>query len=1208
MRSYTGSPYWDRYSGDTEHRKAGYTRVLAKPGLAEQASEFNEIQAIARDYIERLGNSLYQDGAIISGCTIHINAAHTQATIEAGRIFLDGLVRETEETTLTLSGAGTERIVASLTTTIVTASQDNSLRDPAQGAENYGLEGADREKQVVSFTVVSGDSASVTGAVVYSLTDGELPNTEVITDTNTFVTNDALAERTYDENGSYKVSGIEISSALYEPETEANPSTKVKAEISDGKAYVAGYPVTKTAKSSVLLDQSTTTRLAQSESHYYSSAYDTYELSNGPVASVNNMTCLVSVVGEAHYMGSTKDSAVALNLTPVDKITRVYDKDSSGNVSRVYVEGRDYRLYNNTVDWSPVGDDTIEPANGSTFYVDYVYNKTMVQGTDFSITNAADTAYVKFLEDGDKPDENSRFYISYLYTLARRDLLLLQPDGSIKVMPGKPDKLAALITPYNGSEELLELGYVNVYPTDALTGKIIEGVGEVVNYNSIRFTQESLYTMLQRVENLEDRMIDLDMERDLTDSEDTSSLNGYFTDNFSNVNKSDLGYRSVTTEGTISYTACIDYDEEELTTSFEISSADLIVDASETNNYKVLGTVVSAPYEYELALQQKFATGSMLVNPYAAYGPLCQVELTPDEDNWVDQARTQVYNTVTNTAYSSSTVYNSTYVRYYNGRYVGGMARGAYVGSTSSTSTSYTGTTTTTRQTASVQSSVIEYMRQRVITVKGKAFAGSMKNIYCKFNEIPVDLIPKSGSSTQAGVDQTVDGKTVHTVNATELGSFDATFTVPAGVRCGTVNVTFTGTDDTSEEYTGTAEYSATGTLMTTTITNTTVVTRHYNVLTTRTNVLSADPLAQSFILSNEYDRVLTKVGLYFAKKSTVRPAVLQIRDMVNGYPGDTVYAEVPIMPEDVNVSDDASAVTEVVLNQPVYCKRGTFYCFVVLSDSNAYALYYAQMGQNLLGSDVDMMTVNPYGTGVMFSSSNASTWTAHQASDLKFELYRSRYTGNGEIIFDEARTSDVTGIFVDVAYEDTANDGLSWFYRYKDASGTYTDWLPVDTLVFRDLETITDTVQLKAEITTNYTTSPFIDAERVSLRSFIGQKEATYISTHITKDDFDEPYQALKIQYQIALPQGASHKVFYQDTEGGDWIELANSNTVSLETKKISGEFNQYTWNVSKVDALVKDPTKSGVNFFKLRVELATTLAYNRPRMRRLSAIFKFA
>jgi hypothetical protein len=499
-------------------------------------------------------------------------------------------------------------------------------------------------------------------------------------------------------------------------------------------------------------------------------------------------------------------------------------------------------------------------------------------------------------------------------------------------------------------------------------------------------------------------------------------------------------------------------------------------------------------------------------------------------------------------------------------------------------------------------------MRSKVIQVKGSAFAGDMKNIYCKFNDIPVNLTPTDSST--AGQNKTVDGKTVSTVNANGLGTFTAKFTVPSGVRCGKVNVVFVGEDEIGDEYTGSAEYSATGTLMTTTITNTATITQHYNVLTTHTNLLAGDPLAQSFVLSNEYDRTLVEMNLYFATKSNVRAAVVQIRDMVNGYPGSTVYAEKVLQPDEVNIPSNPNnpVATRVKLNQPVLCMKGVQYCFIVLSDSNAYSMYYAQMGQNLLGSTTDAVTVNPYATGVMFSSSNASTWSAHQASDLKFELYRSQFNGQGEIIFDESRTEDVTGIFVDVAYQNTANDGLEWYYRYKDSSGSYIEWLPVDTLVFRDLETVTDTVQLKAVITTNYTTSPFIDAERVSLRAFIGQKKATYISTHITKDDFDEPYQALKVSYKAALPTGSTHKVYYQDTANGDWIELRTGNTVSLETKRLSGEWTQYTWNVSKVAAMVADSTLAGVNFFKLRIELETTLAYNRPRIKNLSAIFKFA
>lgn len=1195
-RSYSGSPYWDRYSGDSDHRKAGYTRVLAKPGLAEQASEFNEIQSIARDYIERLGSSIYKEGTIVSGCALHVDTAGKIVTIEAGRIFLEGLVRETNEVSMSITGSGVERIIVNLTTTLVTVSQDSSLRDPAQGAENYGLEGADREKQVVSFSVISGDGVG-TGVEIYRLEDGVQPSVTTDVDMNTFVTTDVLAERTYDENGSYKVKGIMIRDML------EVVGDKVKAYITDGKAYIAGYSVSRETMSSVLLDQSTETRAVQSESHYYNSSYKKYELSNGPVAEVQNFTCLVSVIGERKSKGA-KDGMDSLNHIPVDSITRVYETDSQGNITKTYSQGVDFKLYNDKVDWSLIGDNASEPSSGSTYYVDYVYNKSMVQGSDFNIENEADTAYIIFTDGGDKPDENSRMYVTYTYTLSRRDLIMMDALGAIHVIKGQPDKLKNLITPYNGSEAYLELGTVDVYPTDALTGEVISGIADVNNYNSVRFAQEDFYTMLQRIENLEDDIAILDMERDIEEGEDTASLNGYFTDSFKNINKSDLGYTAQIDGQDIAYTACVDYDNEELTTAADIQSADLEVNTSSSDDFAIYGTVVSAPYTPELVLRQSYVTGTMLVNPYASYGPLCQVVLNPAKDNWVDEKTIQVQNTINKATYSYST---KTYSHGYWSRNATRNLRN-FLRTETKTTTTVEGTTTSKSTSSSVAKTLYEYMRIRDINVQGKAFIDGMTNIYCRFNGVPVS-ITATGSSVQ-GTTITVDGVSVKTINANENGSFTGKITVPSKVPCGTVNVTFTGKNSSGEEYSGTGVYSAVGTLLTTTITNQTVVTTHFNVLTEIDNLYSSDPLAQSFILDQVNDRVLIKLGLYFATKSSTRPAVLQIRDMVNGYPGERVFAEVALDPENVNIPSDPNVpvVTEVTLNQPVYCEAGKYYCFVVLSDSNAYSMYYAKMGQNILGTSEQLM-INPYGVGVMFSSSNASTWTAHQDADLKFELYRSRYTGNGEIIFDEASIEQVTGIFLDAAYQDNNNVGLEWYYRYKTgtASTAYSDWLPVDTLTFRDLQAVTDKVALKAVIKTDFSTSPYIDVGRVSLRAFIDQKEATYISTHITEDDFDEPYQALKISYQSALPSGSSHDIYYMDTLDGNWIKLEADNNVTLETKRVDSEFTQYTWNVKKVNAMVTNPQSEGAKYFKLRIDLHTTVAYNRPRIRKLSAIFKY-
>jgi hypothetical protein len=258
-------------------------------------------------------------------------------------------------------------------------------------------------------------------------------------------------------------------------------------------------------------------------------------------------------------------------------------------------------------------------------------------------------------------------------------------------------------------------------------------------------------------------------------------------------------------------------------------------------------------------------------------------------------------------------------------------------------------------------------------------------------------------------------------------------------------------------------------------------------------------------------------------------------------------------------------------------------------------------------------MTINPYATGVMFSSSNATTWTAHQSSDLKFELYRSKFTGSGTIIFDdvEVSSSEISGLLLDAAYEDNNNNGLEWYYRYLMSGNVYSDWMPIDTLVYRDLQAETSKVSLKAVITTDFSTSPYIDADRVSLRSFIDSTSAVYISKHLTEDDFDEEYQSLKISYQAALPQGASHKVYYMDEMYGDWVELieysGDNSNVSLELKTIDEEFVQYTWEVKKVNCMLNGNSPAGSKFFKLRIDLDTTLRYNRPRIRKMAAIFKY-
>ena len=54
------SPYWDDWSLDKD-----FYRVLFRPGYAVQARELTTLQTILQNQIEKFGNHVFKDGAIV---------------------------------------------------------------------------------------------------------------------------------------------------------------------------------------------------------------------------------------------------------------------------------------------------------------------------------------------------------------------------------------------------------------------------------------------------------------------------------------------------------------------------------------------------------------------------------------------------------------------------------------------------------------------------------------------------------------------------------------------------------------------------------------------------------------------------------------------------------------------------------------------------------------------------------------------------------------------------------------------------------------------------------------------------------------------------------------------------------------------------------------------------------------------------------------
>lgn len=167
------------------------------------------------------------------------------------------------------------------------------------------------------------------------------------------------------------------------------------------------------------------------------------------------------------------------------------------------------------------------------------------------------------------------------------------------------------------------------------------------------------------------------------------------------------------------------------------------------------------------------------------------------------------------------------------------------------------------------------------------------------------------------------------------------------------------------------------------------------------------DPLAQTFLVQQEGGAFLTKVDVYFATKDASIPVNLEIREVVNGYPGKYVlpFSKVTLKPENVNISTNTvdmpdgtvaksyDTPTTFTFSSPVFVQNNQEYCIVLASDSNSYKVWISNTGDKIPNSS-RFISEQPY-AGVLFKSQNGSTWTANQDQDLKFTLYRAKFATN---------------------------------------------------------------------------------------------------------------------------------------------------------------------------------------------------------------------
>jgi hypothetical protein len=182
------------------------------------------------------------------------------------------------------------------------------------------------------------------------------------------------------------------------------------------------------------------------------------------------------------------------------------------------------------------------------------------------------------------------------------------------------------------------------------------------------------------------------------------------------------------------------------------------------------------------------------------------------------------------------------------------------------------------------------------------------------------------------------------------------------------------------------------------------------------------DPLAQTFLVDVTGGAFMTDVDLFFASVDTTIPIKIEIRNVVNGYPGPVIVPFSTVIKYPSAIAVDAlrgSVATNFKFPSPVYLQANTEYCLCMFADSAKYKLWVAQSGEiDVNGSG--LISGQPY-AGVLFKSQNASTWTADQSQDLKFQLNRAVFNTNTATL-DLVNAHRTTDLYFDVLQANASN------------------------------------------------------------------------------------------------------------------------------------------------------------------------------------------
>ncbi|MDG3575971.1 DUF4815 domain-containing protein [Rhizobium sp. YJ-22] len=576
-------PLYYRDAFDPEKHRA---KPLFQEGEYFFAQDLNEGLSAERHSRRGLADAIFRDGQVLRGAQILVNAQTGATTLDAGQVYVQGMMRDLAAATLTIPVSGEVLVGVILETRVVTSLEDPELigqNFPTRALDAHGLPRADwlvETPRWGSTAETLADTADVAYSffAVYTVRDGVVVDTAPATDATAF---SALVER-YDResNGHYVARGCGVTYL----DTTAGAQNYSLAE---GVANVDGRKIDRPSSVRLTYVEDPDLERINAEPHLFTdggSGSLVITLNRTPIATIHD----VSVLTEKTVSVTRGQSSGGRDPLPDAQIQQIMEVKQGGTT---YTAVTSYNRLGDEIDWSPAGS---EPSPGSSYSVTYRYKKSIAP-----TAQTATTVTVAGAVTGSEVD------IDYSWKMPRFDLIALDRLNAVHRIKG-------VASPYNPQRPSLPAGLLELAEIEQ---RWTTGYPLVRDTAIQALPKSDLKAIRDAVVENRQELARIRLQSEAS-ARNPAAVNGIFADNFDNDDQRDAG---------IAQTASI--VNGELTLSI----------AATLDNINTGGNGWTLNYTLEDVIVQPLFTRAFKINPYQSFAPVpAKVTLTPSIDEWVE--------------------------------------------------------------------------------------------------------------------------------------------------------------------------------------------------------------------------------------------------------------------------------------------------------------------------------------------------------------------------------------------------------------------------------------------------------------------------------------------------------------------------------------------------------------------------------------------